>query len=83
MPMFALRRDHNLLRPAVQFGSLMTLVGCGGPLSTLDPAGPAAESIVILWWAMLAGASVLFVLVMALFALTLRRPGWGSRVSPG
>lgn len=76
------RRDHNLLGLAVQIGPLAALAGCGGPLSSLEPAGPAAESIAILWWAMLAGAAVLFVLVMALFALALRRPGWGSRVSP-
>ena len=49
---------------------------------TLDPAGPAAVSIATLWWAMLAGAAVLFVLVMALFALVILRPGWGARLSP-
>lgn len=32
---------------------------------------------------MLAGAGVLFALVMALFALVIRRPGWGSNVSAG
>jgi cytochrome c oxidase subunit 2 len=31
---------------------------------------------------MLAGATVLFALVMALFMLVIRRPGWGSSVSP-
>lgn len=31
---------------------------------------------------MLAGAAVLFVLVMALFTLAIRRPGWGARLSP-
>lgn len=31
---------------------------------------------------MLAGAGVLFALVMALFLLVIRRPGWGSNVSP-
>ena len=31
---------------------------------------------------MLAGAAVLFVLVMGLFFLVIRRPGWGSSVSP-
>jgi cytochrome c oxidase subunit 2 len=44
----------------------------------LDPAGPAASSIATLWWAMLAGAVVLFALVMALFALAVRSPGWGA-----
>jgi cytochrome c oxidase subunit 2 len=59
------------------------LPGCAGPLSTLDPQGPASHSIAALWWAMLAGATVLFVLVMVLFILVIRRPGWGSTVSPG
>ena len=31
------------------------LAGCTGPLSTLDPSGPAAASIATLWWVMLAG----------------------------
>jgi cytochrome c oxidase subunit II len=56
--------------------------GCGGPLSTLDPAGPAAASIAALWWVMLAGAAALFALVVAIFALVIRRPGWGSGVLP-
>ncbi len=68
---------------AVQLGSATTLAGCGGPLSALDPAGPAAASIATLWWTMLAGSVVLFALVMVLFALVMRRPGWGSGVSPG
>jgi cytochrome c oxidase subunit 2 len=58
------------------------LAGCTGPLSTLDPAGPAAASISTLWWVMLAGSAALFVLVMAVFVLVIWRPGWGSGVSP-
>lgn len=60
----------------------ITLSGCKGPASTLDPAGPAAASIATLWWVMLAGATVLFALVIVLFVLVIRRPGWGSSVSP-
>jgi cytochrome c oxidase subunit 2 len=60
----------------------VALSGCGGPLSTLDPAGPAAASIATMWWAMLAGATVLFVLVIALFAVVIRRTGWGSGAAP-
>ena len=59
------------------------LCGCAGPLSTLDPRGPASDSIATLWWVMLAGAAVLFALVLGIFALVIRRPGWGSSVSPG
>jgi hypothetical protein len=58
------------------------LTGCAGPLSTLAPSGPAAASIAGLWWVMLAGSAVLFALVLVLFALVMRQPGWGSRMSP-
>jgi len=51
----------------------LALGGCSGPLSTLDTAGSAAASIATLWWAMLAGAAVLTVLVMTLLALAFRR----------
>jgi cytochrome c oxidase subunit 2 len=67
---------------AVQPGLAAALAGCSGPASTLDPAGPAAVSIATLWWVVLAGAAVLFALVMVLFVLVIRRPGWGSSVSP-
>jgi cytochrome c oxidase subunit II len=70
------------LRVVVQPGLAATLAGCSGPASTLDPAGPAAATIATLWWVMLAGAAVLFTLVMVLFVLVIRRPGWGSDVSP-
>lgn len=39
----------------------------------MHPAGPAAEAIAALWWVMLVGSCVIFVLVMALLALALRR----------
>ncbi|MBU8975868.1 MULTISPECIES: cytochrome c oxidase subunit II [unclassified Lysobacter] len=60
----------------------LALSGCDRPLSTLDPAGPAADSIATLWWVMLAGGAVLFLLVMALWVLVIKRPGWGSSLSP-
>jgi cytochrome c oxidase subunit 2 len=62
---------------------IVALSGCAGPLSTLAPSGPAAASIAGLWWAMLAGSALLFAMVLVLFALVMRRPGWGSHVSPG
>lgn len=64
----------------VQAGLIAALCGCSGPLSTLDPSGPSAASIASLWWVMLAGAAVLFTLVITIFLLVIRRPGWGSRV---
>jgi cytochrome c oxidase subunit 2 len=80
--MHASDRHHSLLRAAVQLGSATALAGCSGPLSTLDPSGPAAASIATLWWVMLAGSAALFALVMVVFARVIRRPGWGSGVSP-
>ncbi|MDM0001595.1 cytochrome c oxidase subunit II [Variovorax sp. J22P240] len=66
----------------LQAGSMAALAGCKGPLSTLDPSGPAAASIATMWWVMLIGAGVLFLLLMTLFIQVVRRPGWGSSVSP-
>lgn len=66
----------------VQAGLVAALSACAGPLSTLSPSGPAAASIAGLWWVMLAGAAVLFALVLVLFFLVIQRPGWGSGVSP-
>lgn len=66
----------------VHLGSAVALAGCTGPLSTLDPSGPVAQSIATLWWVMLAGSAILFALVMGLIALALLRPGWGRAVSP-
>jgi cytochrome c oxidase subunit 2 len=60
----------------------VALAGCEGPLSTLAPSGPTAGAIANLWWAMLAGSATIFALVIALFAQVIRRPGWGSGVSP-
>lgn len=62
---------------------LVTLAGCQGSQSTLDPGGPAAQAIASIWWIMLAGACAVFLLVMGLLAVTmsgrhrpaLRRPG--------
>ena len=59
----------------------IVLSACSGPLSTLDPAGPAAESIALLWWIMLAGAVVLFIVVVGLFSLAFVRPAWLSGIS--
>ena len=70
------------MRAAFCLGATAALGGCTGPLSTLDPSGPAAASIATLWWVMLAGSLVLFALVMGLFAAAYLRPGWGASVPP-
>jgi cytochrome c oxidase subunit II len=59
----------------------MTLADCGGPLSALSTAGPAANAIATLWWVMLVGSAAIFAIVLGLFALVIGRPGWGSGAS--
>lgn len=55
--------------------ALLALGGCAGPQSTLDPRGPAAAAAAETWWVMLAGATAIFVVVMALVLYaTLRAP---------
>ncbi|MEW9855125.1 cytochrome c oxidase subunit II [Novosphingobium sp. M1R2S20] len=54
------------------------LSGCSGPLSTMDPAGPSAEAINSIWWAMLAGAAAIFLLVGGLLAWAFVRRGDGT-----
>ena len=59
----------------------LLLAGCTGPLSALEPAGPAAGSIALLWWIMLAGSVVLFAIVVGLFGLAFIRPHWLAGIS--
>jgi cytochrome c oxidase subunit 2 len=62
---------------------LPLLAACSGPLSTLDPAGPAAGAVATLWWIMFWGAAALFVMVGALYALAWYRPTLLARFSVG
>ncbi|MBX3446208.1 MAG: cytochrome c oxidase subunit II [Parvibaculaceae bacterium] len=71
-----------MFRQGGTFLGALALAGCSGDLSALDPAGPAARDIARLWWAMLAGSALLFLLVMGLFALVMLRPEAGRRWSP-
>lgn len=57
------------------------LAGCEKNLSTVHPAGPAAAIIAELWWIMLMGATLIFVLVMVLLGLSLRRPAGSAHVA--
>lgn len=52
----------------------LVLAGCTGPLSTLSPSGPIAQDIAWLWWALLAGAALLALMVFVLVALGFGRP---------
>ena len=49
------------------------LAGCAGELSTLDPAGPAAQSIAQVWWWMLGVSTVVMAGVLVLAAMAFRR----------
>ena len=74
--------------------SVLALPACSGDLSTLDPAGPSATAIAVLWWTMLAGSVVIFLATAAALALAWTRPAalgaraprtlvlWGGLVLP-
>ena len=48
--------------------------GCGGPQSTLAPAGVAAERIAEIFWWMAAGGTVIWIAVVALTIYAVRTP---------
>jgi len=50
--------------------------GCTGPLSTLEPAGPSAQSIALLWYFILIFTGVIFLLMSAVLAAAALRPEW-------
>jgi cytochrome c oxidase subunit II len=56
----------------------VALTGCVERLSALHPAGPAAGTIATLWWVLLIGTTAIFLFVMALLALALRRRSPGA-----
>jgi cytochrome c oxidase subunit II len=60
----------------------LVVAGCGGPLSTLDPATEAAARIAGLWWVMLTAAGVILTGVIGLFLWTFRAGRGSGRVSP-
>lgn len=87
-PLFRLLRSvlrHKaafLLKSLLLAATPMALAGCGGALSTLDPAGPRAANLATLWWVMLAGSIALFAIVIVLFGLAYIRTGWITRITP-
>ena len=54
--------------------TLQITSGCNDRLSILHPAGPAAATIVQLWWVMLAGGLTILAVVMTLLVIALRGP---------
>jgi len=57
------------------------VAGCGGPLSSLQPAGPVAGSIATLTWVMTLGSLVLTAFMVALFLWVVWRPRAAARLS--
>lgn len=51
-------------------------------MSTLDPGGPGARGIATLWWIMLAGAVIIFVVTLGLALMAALRPDLARRLSP-
>ena len=51
----------------------VTLAGCSGPRSMLDPAGPSAQAIARIWWVMFTGAVVIWIVVVAMLLVALFR----------
>lgn len=58
-------------------------IGCSGPRSALDPAGDAAERVTNLYWWMVAGSVVIFLMVIGLtiYAIRARRQPDNERKS--
>ena len=50
---------------------------CAGPYSTLEPGGPSAGGVAVLWWVMLAGAGGICALVAVLLVMAFLREGDG------
>jgi cytochrome c oxidase subunit II len=66
----------------VPFLVALALMGCEGPLSTLQPAGPIAGSIATLGWVMMLGSLALTAFMTVLFFWVIHRPAQAARLSP-
>lgn len=69
-----------LSRGALAVPALVLLGGCEARFSTLEPSGPVASSIALLWWGMLAGSIVLMALMVGLFIWVMMRPDQAKRI---
>ncbi len=52
---------------------LLCLSGCSGPFSSLDPKGPAAQEVALLWWGMFFFAAVVLLALIALWHYAIKR----------
>ncbi|MBV9121339.1 MAG: cytochrome c oxidase subunit II, partial [Chloroflexi bacterium] len=66
----------RLPRPVVLAGAGLSilLAGCGGPQSALNPQGPAAGEIALLWWVLFAISGAVTLVVFACLGWALFRP---------
>lgn len=53
--------------------SLLMLTGCSGQYSTLDPAGPSAQSVAWIWWGMLIVSTLVLLGVCSLWLYAIKR----------
>lgn len=72
-------RSGVLFRPICLLAGGLLLSACAGPLSALQPEGPAARGIGTLWWIMLFAGTAIFLAVAAVLALAFVRPAWLRR----
>jgi cytochrome c oxidase subunit II len=75
-------RARTLAQALPLAGTLLVVAGCGGPLSTLDPAGPSAQSLAQLWYFILVFTGVIFLLMFAVLIAAALRPEWVRRFTP-
>ena len=62
--------------------SLLLAGGCAGPLSTLEPAGPSAQAMALLWYFILILTGTIFLLMFAVLLVAALRPEWLRIFSP-
>ncbi|WP_194756699.1 cytochrome c oxidase subunit II [Aliidiomarina indica] len=55
--------------------SILLLTGCSGPFSTLDPAGPSAQMVKVLWYAMFGFSVVVSLLLFVWWWRAMHRDG--------
>ena len=65
--------SHFFARGAQAGATTALLSACGGPMSALDPRGPAAARIAELWWVMFAVAAAVYLVVVTFLVLAMLR----------